>query len=185
MGLLRFRSVINPSPKVESGSKAHPHLPHGGMLLLRSSSTDGNKAAWPVGLRFSLVCWPLFTPIQTAWHQSPSLYTGERGKSGHTAQRGAAGSPGSARRALSGTDGVISPRGPQGARSDAGVRLSRALGFACALCTPGAGYLNDNGTRGKLGGEIFLCLHGLLLAAAVQQPSSPPLSISFPLSWKD
>lgn len=116
---------------------------------------------------------------------SPSLYTGERGKSGHTAQRGAAGSPGSARRALSGTDGVISPRGPQGARSDAGVRLSRALGFACALCTPGAGYLNDNGARGKLGGEIFLCLHGLLLAAAVQQPSSPPLSISFPLSWKD
>lgn len=90
---------------------------------------------------------------------------------------------------LAGTDGVISPRGPRGARSDAGARLSRALGFACALCTPGAGYLNDNGARGRLGiyidREIFLCLHGLLLAAAVQQPSSPPLSISFPLSWKD
>lgn len=60
-----------------------------------------------------------------------------------------------------------------------------ALGFSCALCTPGAGYLNNNRTKGRLGGKMFLCLHGLLLAAAVQQPTSPPLSISFPLSWKD
>lgn len=81
MDLLHFRSVINPSPKVESSSKAHPHLPHGGMLLLRSSSTDGNKAAWPVGLRFSLVCWGPFSHQFRQPGISPPLCTPERGAS--------------------------------------------------------------------------------------------------------
>lgn len=74
----------------------------------------------------------------------PLFVRGERGRSGQEERRGL-------QAALAGTDGVISPRGPRGARSDAGARLSRALGFACALCTPGAGYLNDNGARGRLG----------------------------------
>lgn len=32
MGLLGFKGVMNPSPKVESSSEADPYLSHGGIL---------------------------------------------------------------------------------------------------------------------------------------------------------
>lgn len=79
MGLLRFRGVINPSPKAESSTKPHPDLPYSGMLFIRSSSTDGNKATWPVGLRFSLVCWGPFSHQFRQPGISLPLCTRERG----------------------------------------------------------------------------------------------------------
>lgn len=79
MGLLCFRGAIKPSSKAESSTKAHPHFPRGGMLFLRSSRTDGNKATWPVGLRFSLFCWGPFSYQFRQPGISPPLCTPERG----------------------------------------------------------------------------------------------------------
>lgn len=183
MGPLHFRGVTNPSPKAESSAKAHTHLPHGGMLFVRSSSTDGNKATRPVGLRFSLVCWGPFSYQFRQPGISSPLCTRREGQVGAGGAAGSAGSAGGHRWC------DFPPRAagcPQrcwcAAEQGAGICMC-PLHTRCRLFKWqwGEGQVRCI----YIDREIFLCLHGLLLAAAVQQPSSPPLSISFPLSWKD